>query len=216
MFTGLVQALGRVESVREGDSARRLEIASGAIAPSLGVGDSVAISGVCLTATDVSSERFHVDVAHETLRRSNLGDCIEGARVNLELPLRPDDRLGGHFVQGHVDEVGRVAFAGPQGGDHVLRVGHSYPASIYVVEKGSIAVDGVSLTVAACGPGFFEVMLIPHTLSVTTLGDRAAGDGVNLEYDILAKYVARISEAYRGGDRDAGTPRRVSPKDDRR
>ena len=117
--------------------------------------------------------------------------------MNLELPLKPMDRLGGHFVQGHVDELGRVAEAGPREGDYVLRVEHSPDASRLVVEKGSIAIDGVSLTVTRCGSGWLEVMLIPHTLSVTTLGRSRAGDFVHLEYDILAKYVARLAEPYR-------------------
>ncbi|HEY7699095.1 MAG TPA: riboflavin synthase, partial [Vicinamibacteria bacterium] len=140
-----------------------------------------------------------------------LGRLSSGALVNLELPLRPVDRLGGHIVQGHVDELGLVAASGPREGNHVLRVEHSLDASPFVVEKGSIAIDGVSLTVMASGPGWLEVMLIPHTLAVTTLGGLAPGDGVHLEYDILAKYVARLAAPYRpvGPVRTGRTLRKV-------
>jgi riboflavin synthase len=196
VFTGLVQARGRIVTRSATSTGGLLEVESVEISPSLSVGDSVSVSGVCLTATAVHRDRFRVDVAHETLRRSTLGGVGAGAAVNLELPLRTEDHLGGHFVQGHVDEVGHVAFSGPSRGDHVIRIEHLPEKSIYVVEKGSISVDGVSLTIAHCGVGWFEVMIIPHTLSVTTLGERVAGEGVNLEYDILAKYVARISEVY--------------------
>jgi riboflavin synthase len=133
----------------------------------------------------------------ETERRTRLGQLEPGEPLNLELPLRPSDRLGGHIVQGHVDELGRVATSGSREGNHVLRVDHSREAGRFVVEKGSIAIDGVSLTVIGSGRGWLEVMLIPHTLAVTTLGRLAPGDGVHLEYDILAKYVARLVEPYR-------------------
>jgi riboflavin synthase len=173
-----------------------LVIESSPIASELELGASVSVSGVCLTATEVGESSFRVDVAVETERRTRLGRLQPGEILNLELPLRPTDRLGGHFVQGHVDELGRVAESGPREGNHVLRVEHSPEASRFVVEKGSIAVDGVSLTVMASGSGWLEVMLIPHTLAVTTLGRLAPGDGVHLEYDILAKYVARLAESY--------------------
>jgi riboflavin synthase len=197
MFTGLVQAVGRVESSQRRGDVLELVIASEPIASELEVGASVSVSGVCLTATRISGASFHVDVAMETERRTRLGRLASGALVNLELPLRPTDRLGGHIVQGHVDELGRVGTCGPREGNHVVRVEHSREASSFVVEKGSIAIDGVSLTVMASGPGWLEVMLIPHTLDVTTLGRLAPGDGVHLEYDILAKYVARLAEPYR-------------------
>ncbi len=197
MFTGLVQAIGRLESSQRRSDVLELVIASEAIASELEIGASVAVSGVCLTATSIGSGSFHVDVAKETERRTSLGSLHPGALLNLELPLRATDRLGGHIVQGHVDELGRVLESGPREGNHVLKIAHSREASSYVVEKGSIAIDGVSLTVMASGPGWLEVMLIPHTLAVTTLGRLASGDGVQLEYDILAKYVARLTEAYR-------------------
>jgi len=196
MFTGLVQAVGRLDSSRRRGDVLELVIESEPIAPELALGGSVSVSGVCLTATEVAPSSFRVDVAKETELRTRLGRLLSGEPLNLELPLRPTDRLGGHIVQGHVDELGRVAASGPREGNHVLRVEHLREASRFVVEKGSIAIDGVSLTVMASGPGWLEVMLIPHTLAVTTLGRISPGDGVHLEYDILAKYVARLAEPY--------------------
>jgi riboflavin synthase len=137
-------------------------------------------------------------VAPETLRRTTLGRRVEGDAVNLELPLRADARLGGHFVQGHVDAAARVRHAGDRDGDYVLTIGHTREASSLVVEKGSITIDGVSLTVTGCGPEWLEVMLIPHTLDATTLGRLTPGDDVNLEYDILAKYMVQLAEPYLG------------------
>jgi riboflavin synthase len=197
MFTGLVQAVGTVAAIRDKGDLRELVIDCHDLAPELERGASVSVSGVCLTATELDGSSFQVDVATETMNRTRLGAIAPGEMVNLELPLRASDRLGGHFVQGHVDELGRVTEAGPRGGDYVVRVEHSGGASVLVVEKGSIAVDGVSLTVTRRGRGWFEVMLIPHTLSVTTLGRLRAGDGVHLEYDILAKYMVQMAAAYR-------------------
>lgn len=200
MFTGLVEAMGAIaEVVGKRDSELvELTIESGEIAPALKLGDSVAVSGVCLTATHIGPPRFRVDVAPETLRRTTLGQLAEGDAVNLELPLRADARLGGHFVQGHVDAAARVQYAGLRDGDYVLTIGHAREASSLVVEKGSITIDGVSLTVTGCGPEWLEVMLIPHTLDVTTLGRLIPGDDVNLEYDILAKYMVQLAEPYLG------------------
>ena len=197
MFTGLVQAVGRLDSSRRRGDVLELVIESESIASELELGASVSVSGVCLTATEIAASSFRVDVAKETELRTRLGRLPSGEPLNLELPLRPMDRLGGHIVQGHVDELGKVAASGPREGNHVLSVEHSREASRFVVEKGSIAIDGVSLTVMGSGPGWLEVMLIPHTLAVTTLGRLSPGDGVHLEYDILAKYVARLAEAYR-------------------
>jgi len=200
MFTGLVEAMGTVaEVVGKVDSELvELTIESHEIAPALELGDSVAVSGVCLTATHVESSRFRADAAPETLRRTTLGRLARGDVVNLELPLRADARLGGHFVQGHVDAPARVREAGVRDGDYVLTIGQAREASRLVVEKGSITIDGVSLTVTGCGPDWFQVMLIPHTLDVTTLGRLVPGDEVNLEYDILAKYMVQLAEPYLG------------------
>jgi riboflavin synthase len=187
MFTGLVQQLGTLTSLEGG----RLDVTA-ALAGELAVGDSIAVNGVCLTATAVTPASFTTDVMEETLRRTGLGTLAPGDPVNLELPLRPVDRLGGHFVQGHVDGVGAVAAVVDEGFSRVVEIEADPGLMRYVVEKGSIAVDGVSLTVASLGEGTFGVSLIPETLERTTLGRASPGDSVNLEVDVLAKYVERL------------------------
>ena len=197
MFTGLVLAVGAVEEVRDRPGGARELSLRGAPLAGASVGQSVAVAGVCLTAVETSGETASFEVAAETLSRSTLGALAAGARVNLELPLRAADRLGGHFVQGHVDETGEVVAAGGTDADYRVRIRHPEPR--WIAEKGSVAVDGVSLTVAAVLGDAFEVMLIPHTRAVTTLGDLGAGARVNLEYDILAKYVAALLPGRREG-----------------
>jgi riboflavin synthase len=191
VFTGLVVDLGHVARVDRTADGVRLTVES-PLARELGEGDSVAVNGVCLTAVGICGDRFGADVMHETLRRSSLGDVDEGGRVNLELPLRADGRLGGHLVQGHVDGVGAVLDVRDEGFARVVTV--EAPAELlrYVVEKGSIAVDGVSLTVAEVGDTTFAVSLIPETLERTNLGAATPGTPVNLEVDILAKYVEKL------------------------
>jgi riboflavin synthase len=191
MFTGLVEDLGTVAAVHGGADGVRLTVET-PLARRLGDGDSVAVNGVCLTAVGVCGDRFGADVMHETLRRSSLGQVEAGGHVNLELPLRADARLGGHVVQGHVDAVGVVAAAREDGFARLVTI-EAEPALLrYVVEKGSIAVDGVSLTVAAVDETVFSVSLIPETLQRTNLGAAAPGTVVNLEVDILAKYVEKL------------------------
>jgi riboflavin synthase len=187
MFTGLVSQLGTLTSLDGG----RLVVAA-PLAGQLEEGDSVAVNGVCLTATSVADDGFIADVMEETLRRTALGTLAPGAGVNLELALRAADRLGGHFVQGHVDGVGTVVATHEEGFARVVEIEAGSGLLRYVVEKGSIAVDGVSLTVASLGDGTFGVSLIPETLERTTLGRAAPGDSVNLEVDVLAKYVERL------------------------
>jgi riboflavin synthase len=191
MFTGLVAGTGVVESLeRDGDGARlrvRTELAR-----ELAPGDSVAVNGVCLTAVDPDGRGFSADVMGETLRRSSLGPLAQGDHVNLELPLRAGDRLGGHMVQGHVDGTGSVVRVSEDGFARVVRIGAPPALLRYVVEKGSIAVEGVSLTVAAVDDEGFEVSLIPETLGRTTLGSATPGRVVNLEVDVLAKYVEKL------------------------
>ena len=192
MFTGLVMDLGEVTEVEDTGDGVRLHVRT-TLTPEVSPGDSVAINGVCLTATRVDDEAFAADVMHETLDRSSLGAAREGARVNVELPLRASDRLGGHVVQGHVDGTGRVAGIREDGFARRVRVEPEEEGLLrYVVEKGSIAVDGVSLTVAALDERGFEVSLIPETLERTTLGTAESGQRVNLEVDVLAKYVERL------------------------
>ncbi len=191
MFTGLVADLGTVSGVEATGDGVRLRVAS-ALAGELGEGDSVAVNGVCLTATAIAGGEFTADVMHETLRRSSLAGVAEGTRVNLELPLRAQDRLGGHVVQGHVDGVGTISATEQDGFARVVTI--EAPAGLlrYVVEKGSIAVDGVSLTVASVTADTFAVSLIPETLERTNLGAAAPGTPVNLEVDVLAKYVEKL------------------------
>jgi riboflavin synthase len=191
MFTGLVEDLGTVAAVDTTADGVRLTLES-RLARELGEGDSIAVNGVCLTAVGICGERFGADVMHETLRRSSLGEVAAGSRVNLELALRADARLGGHMMQGHVDGVGAVAAVRPDGFARIVTV-EADPALLrYVVEKGSIAVDGVSLTVARVGDSDFDVSLIPETLERTNLGHAEPGAPVNLEVDILAKYVEKL------------------------
>jgi riboflavin synthase len=188
VFTGLVAGTGTVESLEQDGAGVRLRVRS-ELAGELGPGDSVAVNGVCLTAVDPDGHGFSADVMEETLRRSSLGPLGEGDAVNLELPLRAGDRLGGHIVQGHVDGTGTVDSRREEGLSRVVRI--AVPAELlrYVVEKGSIAVEGVSLTVSAVDGEAFEVSLIPETLERTTLGAAEPGRTVNLEVDVLAKYV---------------------------
>ena len=192
MFTGLVETTGTVVEVAEESEGVRLTVATETLAPELSEGDSVTVNGVCLTATHVEAGTFAADVMAETLRRSSLGPLEPGSEVNLELALRAADRLGGHIVQGHVDGIGEVESATPEGIAHTVRIAAAPEIMRYVVEKGSIAVDGVSLTVAAVDRDAFEVALIPETLGRTPLGSLAPGRRVNLEVDILAKYVEKL------------------------
>jgi riboflavin synthase len=187
VFTGLVLGTGTIRSLRDG----RLEVDS-ELAAELSHGDSIAVNGVCLTAVDPTPQGFAADVMPETLRRSSLGPLGSGDEVNLELPLRAGDRLGGHVVQGHVDGTGTVEQVREDGLSRVVRVAAPRDLLRYVVEKGSIAVDGVSLTVSAVDDDTFEVSLIPETLERTTLGAAAPGRTVNLEVDVFAKYVEKL------------------------
>ena len=183
--------LGTVAAVDAADDGVRLRVAT-ALAGDLRDGDSIAVNGVCLTAIGADGDGFGADVMHETLRRSSLAEVAPGARVNLELPLRADERLGGHVVQGHVDGLGAIRAVREEGFARVVTI-EADPALLrYVVEKGSIAVDGVSLTVAAVDGDAFSVSLIPETLERTTLGAAGPGAPVNLEVDILAKYVEKL------------------------
>jgi riboflavin synthase len=191
MFTGLVADRGTVRSVDPDGDGARIEVAT-ALAGELREGDSVAVNGVCLTAVATNGGSFRADVMAETLRRSSLGPLAEGDSVNVELPLRPSDRLGGHVVQGHVDGTGTVESVSEEGFARVVRIACDDALLRYVVEKGSIAVDGVSLTVAEVDDGGFSVSLIPETLERTTLGLAEAGRVVNLEVDVFAKYVEKL------------------------
>jgi riboflavin synthase len=191
LFTGLVADLGTVAEVQSTNDGVRLAIES-ALARELAEGDSILVNGVCLTAVGVDGERFGADVMNESLRRSSLAEVRAGTRVNLELALPADGRLGGHIVQGHVDGVGAITGTREDGFARVVTIDADADLLRYVVEKGSIAVDGVSLTVARIDETSFDVSLIPETLERTNLGAAMPGTPVNLEVDILAKYVEKL------------------------
>ncbi|HEV2896221.1 MAG TPA: riboflavin synthase [Actinomycetota bacterium] len=194
MFTGIVEGTGTVAALAAAadGSGARLEVAASWLAGELRLGESVAVNGCCVTVAEVTAAGFAADLVAETLRRTALGGLAAGVRVNLERPLALGGRLGGHLVQGHVDGVAKVLERIPVGEGEEVRIELPVDLERYVVEKGSIAVDGVSLTVAGVGPGWFSVALVPHTLEVTTLGDRRPGDPVQLEVDVVAKYVERL------------------------
>jgi riboflavin synthase len=199
VFTGLIREVGHVASVDGGDAGVRLEIEAPLTSVGAALGDSVAINGVCLTVVAVDGSRLAFDAVPETLSRSSLGRLAGGSPVNLEPALRAGDALGGHYVQGHVDGVGAVRTVEPEGDGR--RIWFDAPADLlrYVVEKGSIAIEGTSLTIAALDDTGFAVALIPHTLEATTFGTLEPADPVNLEVDVLAKYVERLLGASLSG-----------------
>lgn len=195
MFTGIVEAMGTIVAAADTSTGRRMRIGGAELLGDMGIGDSVAVNGVCLTAVAVNADSLSVDVVRESLDRSNLGDLRVGSYVDLERPMLANGRFDGHIVQGHVDGVGAVESIVVEGDARRIRVGLAPDLARYVVEKGSVTVDGVSLTVTAVGAEpstWFEIVLIPHTLEVTVLGLRKVGDRVNLEMDVLAKYVERL------------------------
>jgi riboflavin synthase len=191
VFTGIIEAVGEVVALEPREAGARLVVAAPELAAEARVGDSVAVNGACLTVTDASAGRLAFDAVRETLERTALGGLVKGARVNLERALRADARLDGHIVQGHVDETGRVRELERRAHDTRLSVAASRSFTDWLVEKGSVAVDGVALTLVGVAEDGFEVALIPHTLAVTTLGQLAPGARVNLEADVLGKYVRR-------------------------
>ena len=197
MFTGIIEATARIDRVEPKGGGRKLTLATARPLAKLALGESIAVAGACLTVTGMRDRRFTVEVSPETLRRTTLGGLRPGDRVNLERSLRVGDRFGGHVVQGHVDGVGTLEAITPDGEWSLYRF--RAPASLapYLVEKGSIAVDGVSLTVFACRGPRFTVALIPHTLAVTTLGERRPGDRVNVEADVLLKHIATMLRSRR-------------------
>lgn len=196
MFTGIVEELGEVVGVESDGSGARIRIRGQLVTAGAARGDSIAINGVCLTVTATADGEFSADVMGETLARSSLGSLRPGGAVNLERPLRPDGRLGGHIVQGHVDGTGTIVARESDGSSETVRISIQPQLARYLIEKGSVAVDGISLTISALGAGSagpeFEVSLIPETLARTTLGRKQPGEVVNLEVDMIAKYVERL------------------------
>jgi riboflavin synthase len=194
MFTGIVEILGRVEAIEVGPDQARITLDVAGL-DDIGIGDSIAVNGVCLTAVEVELPGITLDVVGETLDRTSLGSLAAGDPVNLERARPVSGRLDGHIVQGHVDGVGTISAIALDGANRVISIAAPAGLSRYIVEKGSIAVDGISLTVADVRGDEFQVAVIPHTLSTTNLGLRKPGETVNLEVDILAKYVERLLEA---------------------
>ncbi|MFF4117991.1 riboflavin synthase [Streptomyces sp. NPDC001714] len=201
MFTGIVEELGEITAVENLGDASRFRLRGPVVTEGAQHGDSIAVNGVCLTVVEHEGDEFTADVMAETLKRSSLGALDVGSRVNLERPTAVGSRLGGHIVQGHVDGTGQVLARTPSEHWEIVKV--SLPADLarYVVEKGSITVDGISLTVVEAGPDYFTVSLIPTTLDLTTLGHKQPGDPVNLEVDVVAKYVERLLANTQGADR---------------
>jgi len=194
VFTGIVRERGRVVAARRNGSGLELRVAAPETADTTSVGDSVAVAGCCLTAVATKDGELAFDAVPETLARTTLGELAEGAEVNLEPALRAGEPLGGHYVQGHVDGTGRVRSLEPEGDGAQLTLDVPQELLRYCAEKGSLAVDGVSLTIAALGDDTVEIALVPHTLAATTLGSLSTGAPVNLEVDVLAKYVERLSQ----------------------
>ena len=197
MFTGIVTELGSVTELVDADGVVSLGVRAPRTSNGLVIGDSIAVNGVCLTAVEVTADGFRVEAVNETMARTALGDLEPGSRVNLERPLAADGRFDGHIVQGHVDGVGTITSMTREGGSLRVRVAVPEDLARYVVEKGSICIDGTSLTVTAtsepsAGDAWLEIVLIPHTLDVTVFGTQEVGDRVNLEVDVVAKYVERM------------------------
>jgi len=202
MFSGIIEGLCEVREARRGREGMRLRVVLGNLAEGVRIGDSIAVNGACLTVTELDSSLAQFDVVSETLARTTLGNLQSGAKANIERPLQIGDRLHGHFVQGHVDGVGKIAEIrrGPEGGEVTVK---TEPAlTQQMIPKGSVAVDGISLTIVELGQDTFSIAVIPHTMSVTTLGLKQPGDDVNLEADMLGKWVRRAlggSEGATGG-----------------
>lgn len=196
MFTGLVEEIGTIAAIAPADGGLRVAIRAAVVREGLAIGDSVAVNGACLTAVELHPDGFVIDAVAETVRRTTLGDAQPGDQVNLERALALGARLGGHLVQGHIDATGAITAATPEGEGWVLRI-EAAPAVVrYVVEKGSIAVDGVSLTVASRDAQGFMIALIPHTTAATTLGPDRVGSRANLEVDLVAKYIEALVAPY--------------------
>jgi riboflavin synthase len=192
MFTGIIEEIGAVVDVNDSGDFRKFRFRARQVLEDVRIGSSIAVNGVCLTVTGRDDNSFTVDVVHETLSRTSLKTAAVGTVVNLELPMRADGRFDGHIVQGHVDGVGRIASFNENGDNRTLTVEFPAAAARYIVEKGSIAIDGISLTVASVTASSFEIAIIPHTFQNTNLAKAQAGDLVNLEFDIVAKYVEKM------------------------
>ena len=198
MFTGIIEEIGQVEQIIHGSLSCRIRIRADLIFSDLTLGDSVAVNGVCLTAAEISANTFTADVMAETMRRTGLGRLVPGCRVNLERAMPADGRFGGHIVSGHIDGTGTVLSMKREDNAVWIRIAADAPIMKYIVEKGSVALDGISLTVAEISAGSFAVSVIPHTAANTTLLDKKNGDSINIECDIIGKYVERMMKPATG------------------
>jgi len=201
MFTGIIEETGTIRSVSQGATVSRIAVKAFSVLEGLKTGDSISVNGVCLTVTDFSPDGFTADTMPETLRRTNLGKMKSGSRVNLERALRLGDRLGGHVLTGHIDGTGRIAARWEEGNSLWLKVTTGPDILRYLASKGSVALDGISLTIVSADSDSFTVSVIPHTKEMTTLQGKGAGSSVNIECDILAKYVEKLLQAGSPGSR---------------
>ncbi len=202
MFTGIIEGLGRIAMVRSSGKGKRLAIDADFILEGTGIGDSIAVSGACLTVVAIDRSRFEIDVSPETLEKTTLGNAVTGERVNIERALRLSDRLDGHLVSGHIDGLGTIARKKMDGNAVLISVGVPESLSRYIIKKGSVAVDGISLTVNNCDAGWFEVSIIPHTGKLTTMGFKERGAFVNIETDLIGKYIERFVGSGLNGEKE--------------
>lgn len=192
MFTGIIEELGTVKDIKKDSKGARLSITAKTVLDGLKIGDSITVNGACLTAVNISNSSFEVDIAPETLKKTNLYELKTGGKVNLERALRPSDRFGGHIVTGHIDAAGVIKEKKKEGNSYLFFIEAPKEILRYIVQKGSVAIDGISLTVVDVTGRLFSAAIIPHTMSVTTLGIKGVGDTVNLETDIIGKYVEKM------------------------
>jgi riboflavin synthase len=192
MFTGIIEAMGTLKGIQPSGQGRRLVVDAGFSLDGTAIGDSIAVNGACLTAVRIAGSRFEADVSPETLSKTSFGQMRIGDRVNLERALRLSDRLNGHLVSGHVDGVGTLRALREAGNAVLIAIGVPSALTRYMIRKGSVAVDGISLTINECGEDFFEVSVIPHTAGITTIGLKKPGDRVNIETDMIGKYIERL------------------------
>lgn len=204
MFTGIIEGLGNVAGIRPSGQGKRFTVEADFLLDGTGIGDSIAVNGACLTAVTIDGGRFEADVSPETLDKTIFGRIRIGDRVNLERALRLSDRLDGHLVSGHVDGVGTLRSRRTLGNAILITIVVPTSLGRYMIQKGSVAVDGVSLTINACGPDYFEVSIIPHTAMLTTIGFKKPGDSVNIETDMIGKYVERFLQGKPGGNTARG------------
>jgi riboflavin synthase len=205
MFTGIIEETGTIQAITHRTDSARAEVAAKLVLENSRIGDSLAVNGVCLTVVTIGAGSFCADVSAETLRRTSLRQLRNGTRVNLERPMTPSARFGGHIVQGHVDATGEFIEARSEGDGWIVRIGFPPELARYIVEKGSIAIDGISLTVATLSYEWLEIAVIPHTWNATNLSALKRGDAVNLEVDVIAKYVERLLQPQLASSKDSLT-----------